>query len=137
MDIGAGTTDLMVASYKYDGTRQCTLTPVPLFWESFYTAGDDLMKNSIRKLVIEGQYAAIQNQLKNNNQVKSAELILGFFGEDNANMSLTDRQIRSEFNLQVSVPVILRFLELLNKNEEEKVTLSFDDIFKNNPNFEI
>ena len=132
VDIGAGTTDLMVASYKYDGTRQCTLTPVPLFWESFYTAGDDLMKNLIRKLVIEGQYAAIQNQLKNNNQVKSAELILGFFGEDNANMSLTDRQIRSEFNLQVSVPVILRFLELLNKNEEEKVTLSFDDIFKNN-----
>jgi hypothetical protein len=45
VDIGAGTTDLMIASYKYDDASECTLTPVPLFWESFYIAGDDLLKN--------------------------------------------------------------------------------------------
>jgi hypothetical protein len=45
VDIGAGTTDVMIAAYKYeDGSGQCLLTPVPLFWESFYKAGDDLVK---------------------------------------------------------------------------------------------
>lgn len=54
VDIGAGTTDVMIASYKYkDETGQCTLCPVPLFWESFYFAGDDLMKRLIQLLVMK------------------------------------------------------------------------------------
>ncbi|MBK8300426.1 MAG: virulence factor SrfB [Chitinophagaceae bacterium] len=35
VDIGAGTTDVMIAAYKYEDSGQCNLTPVPLFWESF------------------------------------------------------------------------------------------------------
>src|SRR5690606_30820737 len=61
VDIGAGTTDVMIASYKYeDNSGQCKLTPVPLFWESFYKAGDDLLKELIQQLVIEGQYSPIE-----------------------------------------------------------------------------
>jgi len=129
VDIGAGTTDLMIASYKYDDAVQCTLTPVPLFWESFYTAGDDLLKNLIRSLVIEGQHAAISNKLENTYNSDIAKLIHDFFGKDNARQSVTDRQIRSEFNFQVSVPVVSYFLELLRDNKVEKATLTFDDIF--------
>jgi hypothetical protein len=132
VDIGAGTTDLMIAAYKYDDARQCTLMPVPLFWESFYIAGDDLLKNLIRKLVIEGRYAAIQQQLERTANEDTATLILDFFGENNARQSVTDRQIRSEFNLQVSIPVVSYFLELLNENKIEKETLSFEDIFAGN-----
>jgi len=132
VDIGAGTTDVMIAAYKYDDAEQCTLTPVPLFWESFYMAGDDLLKDLIRKLVIEGEYAAIQNQLEKTGISGIAKLILDFFGEDNARQSITDRQIRSEFNLQVSVPVVSRFLELLNENKVEKATLTFESIFSSN-----
>jgi len=132
VDIGAGTTDLMVATYKYDDSAQCTLTPVPLFWESFYIAGDDLLKNMIRKLIIEGEYAAIQNQLIKISKSDTVKLILDFFGNDNARQSVTDRQIRSEFNLQVSVPIVSHFLELLRGNKVEKATLSFDDIFTDN-----
>jgi hypothetical protein len=132
VDIGAGTTDVMIAAYKYDDTGQCTLTPVPLFWESFYIAGDDLMKNLIRKLVIEGELAAIQKQLVKTGKSDIARLILDFFAPDNARQDVERRQIRSEFNLQVSVPVVSRFLELLNENKVEKATLTFDDIFADN-----
>jgi len=129
VDIGAGTTDVMIAAYKYDDAGQCTLTPVPLFWESFYIAGDDLLKELIRLIVIEGQYAAIQKQLEKIGKSDIAKLIHDFFGKDNARQSMQDRQIRSEFNLQVSIPVVSHFLELLNENKVEKATLSFDDIF--------
>jgi len=131
VDIGAGTTDVMIAAYKYDDAGQCTLTPTPLFWESFYIAGDDLLKNLIRKLVIEGQYAVIQKHLTARGAGNIAEKILGFFAPDNALQDLNHRQIRSEFNLQVSVPVVSIFCELLNENKIEKATLTFDDIFVN------
>ncbi|MBK8808324.1 MAG: virulence factor SrfB [Bacteroidales bacterium] len=79
VDVGAGTTDLMIAAYKYDDSGQCTLTPCPLFWESFYVAGDDLLKNLIRRLVIEGEHAVIPNQLRKSNQTDIAKLLLDYF----------------------------------------------------------
>ena len=132
VDIGAGTTDVMIAAYKYDDAGQCELTPAPLFWESFYLAGDDLLKDLIRKLVIEGQYAAIQNHLTARGIGNITTLIHDFFGIDNARKDVTRRQIRSEFNLQVSVSVVSCFLELLNEYKVEKMTLTFDDIFSTN-----
>jgi hypothetical protein len=129
IDIGAGTTDLMIAAYKYDDGGQCTLTPAPLFWESFYLAGDDLLKNFIRRIVIEGEEAVIPNQLKKLPNSDITRLILDYFGEDNARQSVSDRQMRNDFNLQLSVPVATYFLELLKENKVEEATLSFDDIF--------
>lgn len=133
VDIGAGTTDVMIAAYKYDDTGQCTLTPVPLFWESFYIAGDDMLKELVRQIVIEGQYAAIQVQLEKTGKGDIAKLVLDFFGEDNARQSMQDRQIRSEFNLQVSIPVVSHFLELLNENKTAKAAFAFKDIFATTP----
>lgn len=54
IDIGAGTTDVMVCSYKYVGNGQSLITPTPLFWDSFYLAGDDILRNIIQNFVIEG-----------------------------------------------------------------------------------
>jgi len=132
VDIGAGTTDVMISAYKYDDAGPCRLTPVPLFWESFYIAGDDLLKNLIRKLIIEGQYAAIPKHLTAKKADNIAEKILGFFAPDHALQDITRRQIRSEFNLQVSVPVVSHFLELLNEDKVERMTLTFNDIFVRN-----
>jgi hypothetical protein len=132
VDIGGGTTDIMIAAYKNDDKDECKLTPVPLFWESFYTAGDDLLKDLVKQLVIEGEYSAIENYLKAMNKENIAELILDFFGKDNARQSVEDRQIRRDFNIQVAVPAITYYLELLNENKTEKVTLSFNDIFASN-----
>ena len=53
IDIGAGTTDIMVASYGQKGRDR--LTPIPLFYDSFYAAGDDIIHNVIRDVVLEGK----------------------------------------------------------------------------------
>lgn len=55
IDIGAGTTDVMVCSYEYDGEGRSKITPTPLFWDSFYLAGDDILRNLVQNVVIEGR----------------------------------------------------------------------------------
>lgn len=132
VDIGAGTTDVMIAAYKYDGgAGYCTLTPVPLFWESFYKAGDDLLKELIHQLVIEGKHSPIEKKVRASGK-NPVEIMQPFLGTDNG-VSFRDRQLRSDFNLQVSVPVVLFFLELLKQNKVESQNLTFNDIFSNNP----
>ncbi len=57
VDIGAGTTDLMICSYQYQGGGRINLTPVPLFWDSFYLAGDDILNDIVLNVVIERRAA--------------------------------------------------------------------------------
>ena len=52
IDIGAGTTDIMVTVYGQKGEGR--LTPVPLYYDSFYSAGDDILHNVIRDVILEG-----------------------------------------------------------------------------------
>ena len=53
VDIGAGTTDVMVCTYMCSGNDDGTLTPRPIFWDSFYVAGDDILRNIIQNVIIE------------------------------------------------------------------------------------
>lgn len=54
IDIGAGTTDVMITAYQYSGSGRSRLIPEPLFWDSFYLAGDDVVKQIIINQIIEG-----------------------------------------------------------------------------------
>lgn len=134
VDIGAGTTDVMIATYKYDDTaNQCNLTPIPLFWESFYKAGDDLLKELIHQLIVEGKYSPIEKKMRSLNILP--DLIIeknnDFFG-GNTGMSFRNKQLRADFNLQVSVPIASYYLELINQNNLESKILSFSEIFDAN-----
>lgn len=55
IDIGAGTTDIMVCTYEHEGNTTSKITPTPLFWDSFYLAGDDILRSLIQNLIIEGK----------------------------------------------------------------------------------
>lgn len=55
VDIGAGTTDVMVCKYTSKGNGLEKLTPQPLYWDSFYLAGDDILRKIIQNLIIEGE----------------------------------------------------------------------------------
>lgn len=56
VDIGAGTTDLMICSYEYDegSGNSGRITPIPKFWDSFYLAGDEILRKIVHQFVIEG-----------------------------------------------------------------------------------
>lgn len=55
IDIGAGTTDMMICSYTQSDKGQGRIKPKPLFWDSFYLAGDDILKNIILNFIINGE----------------------------------------------------------------------------------
>lgn len=52
IDIGAGTSDVMITSYGQKGGG--SVTPIPLYYDSFYSAGDDILYNLIRDIILEG-----------------------------------------------------------------------------------
>ncbi len=140
VDIGAGTTDVMICSYKYDTVGQTTLTPVPRYWESFYTAGDDILKAFVQEIVIEGRNAMVEKKLISQGKSPSviSTLITDFFGQDTNRLNFSDRQVRREFCQQVSVPIAQCFMEC-TRLKIEKRDLQWDDIFhgQDQPNQEL
>ncbi|MBK7816385.1 MAG: virulence factor SrfB [Sphingobacteriaceae bacterium] len=103
---------------------------MPLFWESFYLAGDDLMKQLVQKLVIEGQNSPIEQTLMQLGK-NPVEILQPFLGT-NVGVSFRNRRLRSDFNLQISVPIVSYYLELLKENKDDSI-LSYSDIFGTNP----
>lgn len=172
IDIGAGTTDLMICAYKYEDKGVCKLTPEPLFWDSFYYAGDDILEEIVRSEIIEGidhkinqlyegpifnaicsNYLSLSDEdfiealgLKGKislsdmadvekNELKyslasreTSERIHNFFGKDKAIMDYKDRIMRQDFNVQVSVPIGLKMLDMLRAGRKA-TCLGFEDLF--------
>lgn len=136
IDIGGGTTDLMICSHEINTDNITKITPNPLFWESFKIAGDDLLKELIQQIVIEGEEneqnrgacGVIENTGK---KLKIDNLSLklnGFFGEDNNNIGYKGKMMRKLFIHQIAIPIVLKYLENANKNNETEI-LTFQDIF--------
>lgn len=172
VDIGAGTTDLMICAYKYDQKGVSKLTPQPLFWDSFYYAGDDILEELVRSIIIEGQskeikalyegpifnavcstYMALSDadflealnlkgkvSFTNVTEAEKQELkylyasretserIHNFFGKDKALMDYKDRLIRQDFNVQISVPMGLKLLDMLRLGRKSTL-LKYEDFF--------
>jgi hypothetical protein len=137
IDIGAGTTDLMICAYKYDDNAKAVLTPVPLFWESFYYAGDDMLQKIIHQVIIEGHIqkeeyrgatGVIYNHLKDIGATNINEKINNFFGGDTNQMSFRARRMRIDFNTQISMPIALKLLDMTQKQEKDR-KMVFDDFF--------
>ena len=61
IDIGAGTTDVMICSYQCKGEGRSKVTPIPLYWDSFYLAGDEILHNIVQNQVIEGKDLGLPN----------------------------------------------------------------------------
>ena len=133
LDIGAGTSDIMICRYDYNELNPSRLKPVPLFWDSFDYAGDDMMKVIIENALIQGKHGILENELTSRQweTEKIRRKLYQFFGGDNSSLSFQDRIVRRDFNLQVCVPIVNFFLDLLSRGESYW-NITFDDIFKDN-----
>ena len=133
VDIGGGTTDLMIASYGYANNNEVVeITPVPLFWETFNLAGDDLLKELIQQIIIEGSKdkgsGIIESHLKNNlNDERYRGKLNSFFGEDSNHIGNKGKVMRTNFLNQISIPIMSVYLENANQSNQ---TLTYTDIFK-------
>jgi hypothetical protein len=148
IDIGGGTTDVMICAYecstkseKNDDIKKpdtvAVVKPHPLFWESFNLAGDDLLKNIVQEIVLEGKpngmnergcTGVIETNARDKKVPDLAVKMNDFFGADNARISYMQRIFRKNFIVQVAVPIAIRYLEHVIKNHDD-LDVSFEELF--------
>ncbi len=134
LDIGAGTTDLMVCRYMYNEQNPAQLKPEPVYFDTFDQAGDDMMKVLIENVLLQGRNGILERELaqRGHDEEHIRRLLYQFFGTDNNSLSFSDRMVRRDFNLQVCVPLVCHFLDLLAHGESYR-DVTYNDVFKHNP----
>jgi hypothetical protein len=116
IDIGGGTTDLMVINYMLEGRR--AIVPTQIFREGFKIAGDDILEAVVARHVL----TAIEDKLTAAGVPDARSFLRGLVGADRGGQSEQDRQQRRRFVGQVGVPValaLLREYEMLRPFAEE------------------
>jgi hypothetical protein len=143
IDIGAGTTDVMIANYSLNKEHKTiNIKPDPQYWDSFKLAGDDLLKEIIQQVIIEGTInsnidegctGVIENFAKAKGINNISEKLNGFFGQDTNNIGYVAKMMRKAFIHQVAIPITIHYLK--NANSKNNSIVSFEQIigkeFKN------
>ncbi|MDE0783062.1 MAG: virulence factor SrfB [Planktomarina sp.] len=116
VDIGGGTTDLMVTTYYQD--REVSLFPVQNFREGFRRAGDDLLCLVIEQIIIP----QIRDSLcVDGNASEADSLIMNLFGPAVANRSTAQKHQQRQFTIKFLAPLALELLNLDYSNEPTQV----------------
>ena len=114
IDIGGGTTDLVIADYKLEGRgNNVTIIPEQVAREGFSIAGDDILKRIIQVHVI----SAIEDELRACGVNDPVGITNELFGGDRANEDIQFKTLRRQFTTQVLAPlglVLLKDYENLN-----------------------
>lgn len=106
VDIGGGTTDLIITTYTLAGER--AIIPEQNFREGFNTAGDDILRAIIENHVVGALAAAIKDA-----GVEDAESVLAeLLGGNRAILSETERTLRRQFTEQLAIPIGLSLIGL-------------------------
>lgn len=111
VDIGGGTTDIMITTYYAENNR--AIVPVQTFREGFRIAGEDVLREVIQQLVLP----SIERHLKDCGLAAARELLVDRFGADRANMAQQDKHLRRQFVLRVLKPAALALLEANERAE--------------------
>jgi hypothetical protein len=104
VDVGGGTTDLMVTTYFQ--TDNTALYPDQNFREGFRIAGDDLLKTVIERVVIPH----FEQALSEAGLPNARNFLKDRFAGDNPNMAEQERHLRRQFVLQVLQPIAIGIL---------------------------
>lgn len=103
IDIGGGTTDLMITTYTLSGAA---LIPQQNFRESFKVAGDDVLERVITGIVLP----AIETALEEAGVGDGKALLSRNLGQDRGGQSEQDRHLRRLFVSRVLEPIGLAIL---------------------------
>lgn len=106
IDVGGGTTDLMITTYYPEEDR--AIQPVQSFREGFRIAGDDVLRQVIQRHVLP----AIEQRLTECGLVRAREFLKSRFEGEQIGMAEQERHLRRQFTLRVLVPLGLAILRL-------------------------
>lgn len=107
IDIGGGTTDLVVTDYMLDGGRGANvyINPRQRFHDGFKTAGDDIVLQVIQEMVVP----AIENALREFGLTNPAPLLSKLMGSEAG--IVQQMVLRQQLSLQVLYPLALKILK--------------------------
>lgn len=105
IDIGGGTTDLMVTTYFEEADT--LIHPRQTFREGFRVAGDDLLRDIVSTIVLERIAASIEAAGGRGVRARLRRL----FGGEVAGMDEQHRQVRRQFGIRVLTPLAIAVLE--------------------------
>ena len=126
IDIGGGTSDLMIAEYVADGPESSAVQQKMLFSEGFSVAGDEVAKRIIEKLILR----RIFNWAKMKNPNISWEDFQLFFGPGRGGRDKRFNDMKAELCRQVWIPMAHRHLEFAELDSDDPdMELSFDRFF--------
>ena len=128
LDIGGGTSDLVITSYTVEGKgANVTLFPRQLLSEGISVAGDDIVRQIIVEHVLEPLEAAFRDAGMGE---RAAFLMHRLFGGDRGDMDVEDQIRRQKFAAHVGHPLALRLIaeyerwdRLSGQNRGEPLTL--------------
>ncbi len=129
VDIGGGTTDLMIASYQANPQANISvITPNPLFWEGFNLAGDDIVKRIIERILLP----AIRQYAQNEGAQNVINVMNFLFGPYLGKTTAFDKLMKKQFANQIAIPIAF---EILQHSAEERPPepRKFDTFFVNYP----
>lgn len=125
IDIGGGTTDLMVTTFTRPQGE--LIVPNQQFRDSFKVAGDDVLHRVIITIIVPALERALQAA-----GVKAAhDLLTRALGQDLSGQSEQERQARRVFVSQVLEPVGLAVLQAYERNEVRGAEEIFRDTIGN------
>jgi len=128
IDIGGGTSDLMIAEYLADPVQKTLIRQRMLFSEGFSVAGDEIAKRIIEKLVLRRVFSWAQQKNPN----VSWEDFQIFFGPGRGGRDKSFNDMKAEMCRQLWIPMALRHLEFAELDSEDPdIELSFDRFFPN------
>ena len=118
IDIGGGTTDLMITTYHGEANR--VLHPEQTFREGFRVAGDDLVHRVISAIIIP----ALQTSIENFGGRYVGEKLRELFGGDIGGQDQQSVQRRRQYSIRVLVPLA----EAILARSEESIEFDRIDI---------
>jgi hypothetical protein len=125
IDIGGGTTDLMITTYWDEANR--LLLPSQTFREGFRLAGDDLVQRIISAIVLP----RLQDSIEAAGGRFVGEKMRELFGGDIGGQDQQIIQKRRQFGLRVLMPLAIAILEYCETAAEfDRFDLAVADLFK-------
>ena len=107
IDVGGGTTDLIITTYKSRTAGAAgVIDPKQEFREGFNTAGDHILKTVVETHVL----SALQSALEEAGAGQAREVLVRCLGRDFAGLSEHEKSLRAQFVNQVLTPFGLEIL---------------------------
>lgn len=118
IDIGGGTTDLVVTDYRVEGSgTNVSIIPREVFRDGFPIAGDDLLKRVVQGVVLP----LIEREMARAGAQEPGALLREILGPHRANEDVRDRTLKQQVTRQILVPVGLALLGAYEQYRPEEV----------------